>query len=73
MASLTEQQERVLAWLRAGKTLTPMEALEHIGCMRLAARIYDLRKAGWPIVTEEHSLGNGRKVARYYLQDSGSA
>ena len=43
------QNEQVLAWLKQGKTLTPLDALDHFGCFRLSARIYELKELGWPI------------------------
>ena len=50
------------------RPLTPMEALVHIGCFRLAARIFDLRKAGYVIdmkmIEEEET---GARYAEYTL------
>jgi hypothetical protein len=37
------QNERILAYLKTGKTLTPLNAFRMFGCFRLAARIWDLR------------------------------
>lgn len=45
------QNANILAALRAGKRVTPMDALHKFGCFRLAARIYELRLAGHRIVT----------------------
>ncbi len=60
------QRAEILSWLKR-KPITALDALQHIGCFRLAARIEDLRKAGWEIETrmEEHS---GGKHARYFLK-----
>ena len=46
------QSEAILNHLKAGKTLTPLEALDRFGCFRLAARIIELRRDGYNIVTE---------------------
>lgn len=46
--------------------LTPRDALRDAGCMRLAARIADLRAAGYVIRTEYVSYA-GRRFARYHL------
>ena len=46
------QAQQILAWLEAGNTLTPTQALNKFGCFRLGARIYDLKKAGHDIRTE---------------------
>lgn len=43
------QSDSILSALRRGDRLTPADALERYGCFRLAARIYDLRKAGHDI------------------------
>lgn len=52
--------------LESGKTITPLEALSMYGCLRLGARIYDLRQDGLPIKTEIKR--NGRKrFAEYSL------
>jgi Helix-turn-helix domain len=59
------QKENILQWLM-NKPITPMEALEHIGSMRLAAHIEVLRKEGYNIVTEDVKH-NGKHFARYHL------
>jgi len=46
--------------------LTAYEALEDAGCLRLAARIKDLRDKGHNIVTEM-VRANGKQYAGYYL------
>ena len=39
-------KEKLLAWLQSGRTITPMEAMNELGCYRLGARIWDLRREG---------------------------
>lgn len=39
----------ILRALKAGRQLSPLEALREFGCMRLGARIWDLKQAGHPI------------------------
>lgn len=52
--------------LKEGKTLTALQALKRFGCMRLAARIEELRRKRMPIKTE--LVGSGaKKYARYRL------
>ena len=53
------QDGQVLTWLQSGKELDPMTALREIGCFRLAARIYCLRREGVPIT--ERIVRQGRK------------
>ena len=59
------QTENILAHLQK-KSITPLDAFTLYGCMRLAARIQDLKAEGHNIVTTiERS--NGKKFARYTL------
>jgi hypothetical protein len=60
------QNEAILAALKKGKRLTPIDALCEFGCNRLAARILDLRQAGHDI--RSHLVQRGlKKVASYWL------
>ena len=52
--------------LEAGLFITPMYALEHFGCFRLAAQIFVLRQEGWDIETIMHHEGR-KKWAVYKL------
>ena len=36
----------ILQFMRDNGSITPAQAIEEIGCYRLGARIFDLRKAG---------------------------
>jgi hypothetical protein len=64
-ASTMSQAEWILMTLRK-RPLTALDALEGCGCMRLAARINDLRADGHVIGTEMASK-NGKKFAKYFL------
>lgn len=61
------QTKRILAYLQKGSGITPLYALRMFGCLRLGARIYDLKKAGHSIATEIVDVGDGKRVARYKL------
>ena len=61
------QADMILAALRAGRALTPMDALDEFGCMRLGARIYDLRQAGHDITERMVETPSGKHVAEYRL------
>lgn len=61
------QNELILDALRRGP-LTPLEALERIGTMRLAARIDELRQQGHAIVTEKIKTPTGKHVAQYRMR-----
>lgn len=69
--SVTSQNGMILALLRDGKSITPLEALNMFGCMRLASRISDIKRMLDPmkenIVTEKVKLANNKMVSRYTL------
>jgi len=44
------QTEKILKYLKRGGTLTSLKALRMFGCLRLAARIYDIREMGHNVV-----------------------
>jgi hypothetical protein len=60
------QKERVLRLLKSGKPVTPLLALRRFGCMRLGARIWELREAGHRIVRRTVERG-GKHFAEYRL------
>ncbi len=52
------------------RPLTPLEALRDLGVGRLAARVQELREAGYPVVTERVAVptrDGEAVVARYRL------
>lgn len=61
--SLKPQTKDVLRLLQArgSRGVTPQDALNHVGTMRLAARISELREAGYTITCDK-SAGYGRYV-----------
>lgn len=65
------QKDLILSYMEQFGSITPLEAQTVIGCMRLGARIWDLRRDGHNIVKEmvEVQTRNGGKatVARYRL------
>lgn len=66
------QAEMVLDYIGRFGSITPLEAIRDLGCYRLASRISDLRKIGYPIETTMEAVPNryGKKsnVARYSLR-----
>jgi tRNA splicing endonuclease len=62
------QSTEILKHLKEGNELNAMLALERFGCMRLAARIRDLRDRGWPIETTIKKGHNGKVYASYRLE-----
>ena len=65
------QCEKVLDYMRRFGSITQLEALQDIGCMRLASRISDLRCQGYAIgrrmKTSKNRYGEEVHFAEYYL------
>ena len=63
---------RVLAYMEEHGSITPLEALNAFGCMRLGARIWDLRHEGYEIATgmvlDKDRNGEPMRYARYFLK-----
>jgi hypothetical protein len=62
------QAAAILADLKAGKRLTPMDALRKYGSFRLGARVFDLKQEGHEIEKEMVEVGDGKRVARYFMR-----
>jgi len=69
---MTTQQEKVLDYMTRFGSITPLEAMADLGIMRLAARIWDLKRTGTDIVDmmEEgrNRLGEVTRYSRYTLR-----
>ena len=67
------QCDKVLAYMRQFGSITQLEALQDIGCMRLASRISDLRQQGYAIgrriKTSKNRYGDSVSFAEYYLEE----
>lgn len=65
------QCDKVLQYMRQFGSITQLEALSDIGCMRLASRISDLRQQGYAIgrriKTGKNRYGDSVSFAEYYL------
>lgn len=65
---MTETQTaQILAHLKTGRSITPIDALNRYGCFRLGARIYDLKQDGHNIYREMVETDSGKRVASYTL------
>lgn len=60
------QNEQIRQHLEAGKTITPLEALSLFGCLRLGARIHNLKAMGLAICSQLVEQ-NGKRFAQYSL------
>jgi hypothetical protein len=60
------QTDRILAYLKRGKPITGLDAFKKFGCLRLPARVLDLKRAGHDIRKRTVEKG-GKYVAAYWL------
>lgn len=61
---ITTQCDQILQHMRAYGSITPLDALRQYGCMRLGARIWDLRQRN--IMIKSRSVRRGKKVFASY-------
>ena len=68
-----KQTERVLTYMQKHGSITPLQALDDLGIMRLGARIWDLKRDGHRISAELESglnrHGEAVRYARYTLME----
>lgn len=71
MSSKMTQRAKILQYLYDNEWITPLDALREFGCMRLAARIGELIRDGYPIeselITDKNRYGDSVRYARYRL------
>ena len=72
--SKVTQAQRVLDYLDENGGITQLEALKELGVMRLASRISDLKKQGYPIrsdvVAVKNRYGESCYIKRYSLREA---
>ena len=66
MVNKETQKERILEYIREHGSITPVEALKHIGSFRLGARIYDLKQQGHDIINLNKT--GDERYAKYALR-----
>ena len=68
------QNDKILRHMREIGVITPMEAMAQYGIMRLGARIWDLKKQGYPIQTTlvngKNRYGEPTRWASYRLEET---
>lgn len=62
------QNARILAFMQNGGRITSLEALNQFGCLRLSARIKDLRDRGYAICDEFITVPSGKRVKQYFIE-----
>ena len=61
------QNNAILSHLKSARSITPLQALRLFGCLRLAARIQDLRDSGHRIETMMVPTDSGKLIGSYSL------
>ena len=64
---MASQTENILAHLKNGKSITSLKSIDLFGCLRLSARIGNLRDLGHNIHMERVKTPSGKRVGRYTL------
>ena len=66
------QKDRILKYLRDFGSITPLDAMADLGCMRLVSRISELKGEGYAIRKEmekgRNRYGQKTSYARYSLK-----
>lgn len=70
MSEAATQRVELLKVLKSGRAITPLEALRSLGIGRLAARVWDLKREGWQIEQRMVTVGDGARVAQYWLKST---
>lgn len=68
MAKKITQRDRVLQYMRENNGITAYEAVVHVGCTQLSARICELQKEGHMFSTEVIKNINRYGDACHYLR-----
>ena len=68
MSKKETQNKKIIAYLEDGNAITPIEAMTLFGCMRLAARISDLKRRGY-IISKTMKTNGDSRYAEYKLEE----
>lgn len=52
------QNERIIDYINQFGSITQLDALRDLGVMRLASRVSDLKRLGYPIVSKREEVEN---------------
>lgn len=67
------QKEQILEYLKSGRVVDPMVALQKFQSYRLGARICELRAEGHDIKSEIVYRGKRKVYARYWMNEGRAA
>lgn len=66
------QTDRIIRHIQDYGSITPLEAMQEYGIMRLASRMCDIKRAGYNVrremVTGRNRYGESTTYARYFLE-----
>lgn len=66
------QTDRIIRHIQDYGSITPLEAMQEYGIMRLASRMCDIKRAGYNVrremVTGKNRYGESTTYARYFLE-----
>lgn len=66
------QCERIIDYITEFGSITSLDAMKDLGCMRLASRIHDLKLQGYHIIkrseTGKNRYGEATSYVRYFLE-----
>ena len=67
------QRQRVLNYMHHYGGITQFEASEHLGILRLASRVSEVKKMGYPVKSKRviviNRFGEKCRVSRYWLEE----
>ena len=61
------QCTQLLDYLKTGESITVLDAMQHLQIYALSQRAGELRRAGWPVISELERTPSGKHIARYKL------
>lgn len=60
---MTSQRKKILIDLKNGMKIDQLHAIKQYGCLRLSSRIFEIRQAGYNVITDM-----SRNYATYYMK-----
>jgi hypothetical protein len=68
--SSQSQNSKIAEYLKQGNSITPLDALKLFGCLRLGARIADIKdRYGLNIISDRVTTPTGKRVASYRIAE----
>lgn len=71
------QNDRIIQYIKEFGSITQLDALRDLGVMRLASRISDLKRLGYPIISTNETVKNRYeekvRIKRYSLAKGGAS